>query len=93
MTGMHELAPLSGPGQYHVGTFNPGSNTRQVSRLRLANPNDVEVAAAHPRRASASTDSKHGVVGTSNGRVWDLTGDSGENWKRGSGELKEGYGG
>jgi len=37
VTSMHDRVPLSG-GQHDVPTFNPGSNHRQVSRLRLVNP-------------------------------------------------------
>ena len=36
LTSMHDLAPTSG-GEYVVATFNPGSNDRQVSLLRLVN--------------------------------------------------------
>ena len=43
VTSMHELAPVAGR-RHHVATFNPGSNTRQVSALRLVNPGP---AAAH----------------------------------------------
>ena len=37
LTGMHDLAPRTGA-DHHVAFFNPGSNTSQVSRLRLINP-------------------------------------------------------
>ena len=36
LTSMHDLAPTSG-GEHVVATFNPGSNDRQVSLLRLVN--------------------------------------------------------
>lgn len=37
VTAMHDLVPEA-DGQHWVATFNPGSNYRQVSRLRLVNP-------------------------------------------------------
>ena len=37
LTSMHDLVPRTEAG-YHVAVFNPGSNTNQVSRLRLINP-------------------------------------------------------
>ena len=37
LTSMHDLAPRSEAG-HRVAIFNPGRNTRQVSRLRLVNP-------------------------------------------------------
>ena len=37
VTAMHDLAPEA-DGRHRVATFNPGSNYRQVSRLRLVNP-------------------------------------------------------
>ena len=36
VTAMHEVVPIAA--HYHVRFFNPGGNTSQVSRLRLANP-------------------------------------------------------
>ena len=42
LTAMHDTAPGVGT-RYRVATFNPGSNYRQVSLLRLVNPQD-EVA-------------------------------------------------
>ena len=36
LTSMHDVAPKRG-GVHRVATFNPGSNTRQVSRLRIVN--------------------------------------------------------
>ncbi len=36
LTSMHDVAPLF-DGEYWVPTFNPGSNTNQVSRLRMIN--------------------------------------------------------
>ena len=40
LTSMHDVAPGTEAGQ-RVVTFNPGSNERQVSRLRLINPGDA----------------------------------------------------
>ncbi len=37
LTAMHNLAPHSGR-RYEVATFNPGSNRKQVSKLRIVNP-------------------------------------------------------
>ncbi len=45
LTAMHDLAPESG-GTHRVPTFNPGSNERQESLLRLVNDGDADVAAA-----------------------------------------------
>ena len=41
LTAMHDIAPGDGT-RYGVATFNPGSNYRQVSLLRLVNANDGE---------------------------------------------------
>ena len=38
LTSMHDLAAADAEGHYYVAFFNPGSNDRQVSRLRLTNP-------------------------------------------------------
>ena len=40
LTGMNALAPQSN-GRHEVVIFNPGSNSRQVSKLRLINPADA----------------------------------------------------
>ena len=37
LTSMHDVVPRGADGRYRVPTFNPGSNWRQESRLRLAN--------------------------------------------------------
>ena len=37
LTSLHDSAPVW-DGAHRVATFNPGSNYRQVSRLRLVNP-------------------------------------------------------
>ena len=44
LTAMHDLAPESG-GTHRVPTFNPGSNERQESLLRLVNDGDADVEA------------------------------------------------
>ena len=41
LTSLHEVAPRLANGDYWVAIFNPGSNTAQVSRLRLVNPGAV----------------------------------------------------
>ena len=43
LTGMNALAPSSN-GVHEVVFFNPGSNSRQVSKLRLVNPADADAA-------------------------------------------------
>ena len=40
LTSMHDLAPLAADGSRRVVFFNPGRNTRQVSKLRLINNGD-----------------------------------------------------
>ena len=40
VTSMHDLAPRGDDGAYRVVFFNPGSNTEQVSKLRLVNSGD-----------------------------------------------------
>ena len=44
VTSIHDLAPVAEDGSHRVVFFNPGSNTRQASKLRLIN--DGERAAA-----------------------------------------------
>ena len=47
VTSIHEVAAETQEGsrwRYHVPFFNPGSNTRQVSRLRLINPGTVDAS-------------------------------------------------
>ncbi|MDE0440611.1 MAG: serine hydrolase [Gammaproteobacteria bacterium] len=39
LTAMHDVAPHAN-NRHRIAIFNPGSNTNQVSRLRLANPGD-----------------------------------------------------
>ncbi len=45
LTSMHDLAPHAEDGSHRVVFFNPGSNTRQVSKLRLINNGDVAARA------------------------------------------------
>ena len=56
VTSMHDVVPVSG-GERWVVFFNPGSNGRQVSRLRLINPGttaaEVEVTARDDAGAAA----------------------------------------
>ncbi len=46
LTAMHDVAPTAEGGEtaYRVVTFNPGSNDRQQSLLRLVNPGDAEAS-------------------------------------------------
>ncbi len=37
VASVHDLAPVAGDGSHRVVFFNPGSNARQISRLRLIN--------------------------------------------------------
>ncbi len=43
LTAMHDVAPVSGT-RHRVAIFNPGSNTAQVSRLRLVNAGEETAA-------------------------------------------------
>ena len=45
LTSMHDLAPRAEDSSHRVVFFNPGSNTRQVSKLRLINNGDVAARA------------------------------------------------
>ena len=45
VTSMHDLAPRAEDGSHRVVFFNPGSNTRQVSKLRLINNGEVAARA------------------------------------------------
>ena len=40
LTAMHDFVPAAEDGRHRVPIFNPGSNTNQVSRLKLINPDD-----------------------------------------------------
>ena len=40
LTSLHDLAPVAEDGSHRVVFFNPGDNTRQVSKLRLINNGD-----------------------------------------------------
>ena len=59
LTAMHDVAPVSDT-RHRVAVFNPGSNTAQVSRLRLVNgggkPAGVTIAGTDDRGASPGTD-------------------------------------
>ena len=43
LTAMHDVVPATG-NRHHVAIFNPGSNDRQVSRLRIVNPGEDQAA-------------------------------------------------
>lgn len=45
LTAMNATAARDAGGALRLGTFNPASNTNQVSRLRLVNPTDAEARA------------------------------------------------
>ena len=59
LTAMHDVAPVSDT-RHRVAIFNPGSNTAQVSRLRLVNgggqPAAVTITGTDDRGASPGTD-------------------------------------
>ena len=44
MTSLHDVAPVE-DGTHRVVFFNPGSDDRQVSRLRLVNPGETDAEA------------------------------------------------
>ena len=58
LTSMHDVVPADGEGGYRVAIFNPGSNTGQVSTLRLVNagndPAQVTITGIDDRGASSS---------------------------------------
>ncbi len=58
LTSMHDLAPVSGD-RHRVAIFNPGSNTAQVSLLRLVNDGDtrarVTISGLDDRGAASGT--------------------------------------
>ena len=45
LAAMHDVAPVAADGAYRVSFFNPGSNTRQQSKLRLLNDGTATVSA------------------------------------------------
>ena len=45
LTSLHDLAPVAEDGSHRVVFFNPGSNSRQVSKLRLINNGERAAAA------------------------------------------------
>ena len=57
LTAMHDTVPSAG-GRHRVATFNPGSNTWRVSRLRLVNPGEeaaeVSIAGVDDRGRSSA---------------------------------------
>ena len=68
LTAMHDLAPESEEGVHRIAIFNPGSNTAQVSRLRLINPGDTGGTGLHrgcgrPWRISRQCAGNHGSSG------------------------------
>ena len=59
VTAMHDIAPETEAGslRYQVVFFNPGSNTRQVSMLRLINPGTMQAQIEITGRDDAGTSS------------------------------------
>ena len=64
VTGMHDVAPETEAGsrRYRVVFFNPGANTRQVSRLRLINPGTTAASVEITGRDDAGTAAPGGPV-------------------------------
>ena len=64
LTSMHDVVPAA-DGEHRVATFNPGSNTNQVSQLRLVNSGDeeatVRVTGVDDRAASPGSPLRLGV--------------------------------
>ena len=61
VTAMHDVVPVSGQ-QHQVPFFNPGSNTRQVSRLRIFNPGSTTAEVTITGRDDAGDDAPGGTV-------------------------------
>ena len=61
VTAMHDVAPVSGM-EHSVPFFNPGSNTRQVSRLRIFNPGSTNAEVTITGRDDAGDDAPGGTV-------------------------------
>ena len=62
VTAMHNVAPVTGR-NHRVRFFNPGSNTRQVSRLRLTNPGSATARVEITGRDDAGDPAPGGDVG------------------------------
>ena len=64
VTSMHDAAPETAPGsrRYRVVFFNPGANTRQVSRLRLINPGSAAANVEITGRDDAGDPAPGGAV-------------------------------
>ena len=61
VTSMHDVAPVSGM-DHSVLFFNPGSNTRQISRLRIFNPGTTTAEVTITGRDDAGGDAPGGAV-------------------------------
>ena len=61
VTAMHDVAPRAA-NNHVVNFFNPGSNTRQVSRLRLINPGTTAAEVTVTGRDDAGDDAPGGMV-------------------------------
>ena len=62
VTAMHQAVPAEGM-RHHVRFFNPGSNSSQVSRLRLVNPTEEAVEVTIEGRDDAGEAAPGGAVG------------------------------
>ena len=61
VTAMHQVVPAEGM-RHHVRFFNPGSNSSQVSRLRLVNPTEEAVEVTIEGRDDAGEAAPGGAV-------------------------------
>ena len=75
VTSLHDLVPETSSGRSLVPTFNPGSNRRQVSRLRVTNPTDWDRRAWVRGRddTSATVRGAGSILLTPAGRTRDFT--------------------
>ena len=63
VTSMHDVAPTSGLNlDHYISFFNPGSNLRQVSRLRLVNPGSTTAEVTITGRDDAGEIAPRGTV-------------------------------
>ena len=63
VTSMHDVAPTSGLNlDHYISFFNPGSNFRQVSRLRLVNPGSTTAEVSITGRDDAGVVAPGGTV-------------------------------
>ena len=92
LTAMHDVAPV-GENDYRVVTFNPASNTNQVSRLRLVNPGDQSAEAAITGFDDAGASPGNGVeVSIPAGQALTLTSEDLESGSGLTGSIGDGRG-